>query len=127
LHLAFSIGISLMFLIHILCHREIKSYRNGDVIFILVFVFRSIVALNSALPCRKVLTFVFLVAVLRTYHRLVFVPLINMLLLGATVLPTVLRWLKIIFLLSSSLLRCYKLPCFVLCVCFFLSFTRAPF
>jgi hypothetical protein len=28
---------------------------------------------------------------------------------------------------SSSLLRCYKLPCFVLCVCLFLSFTRAHF
>jgi hypothetical protein len=29
--------------------------------------------------------------------------------------------------LLPLLLRCYKLPCFVLCVCFFLSFTRAHF
>jgi hypothetical protein len=33
----------------------------------------------------------------------------------------------IITILLSSLLRCYKLPCFVLCVCLFFTFTHAHF
>jgi hypothetical protein len=57
----------------------------------LFFVFRSILILNPALPFWK-LAFVFLPAILRTSHCLVFVPLINTVLLGAPTLP--MRWVK---------------------------------
>jgi hypothetical protein len=69
-------------------------YVNGDMILMHFFLFRSIVALNAALPFWKMLAFVFVSAILETSHCVVFVPLINtVLLLGAPVLPT--RWVKI--------------------------------
>jgi hypothetical protein len=69
--------------------------------FVFLCAFRSIVALNTALPSRTVLVSVFLLVMLGTAYRLVFVPLINtVLLLGAPVLPT--RWVKISTYLQSE-------------------------
>jgi hypothetical protein len=53
------------------------------------FLFRSIMVINPALPSWKMLVFVFLLTMLGTSQRLVFVPLINIvLLLGASMPPT---------------------------------------
>ncbi|PNF22317.1 hypothetical protein B7P43_G02928 [Cryptotermes secundus] len=65
-----------------------------------LFLFMSFV-LNPALLFWKMLAFVFLPAILRTSHCLVFVPLINtVLLLGAPMLP--MRWVKISTYLQSE-------------------------
>jgi hypothetical protein len=63
-------------------------------------LFRSIVALNLALPSWKMLPFVSLQAVLGTSHCLVFVLINTVLLLGAPMLPT--RWAKISTYLQSE-------------------------
>jgi hypothetical protein len=79
---------------------RLQSLRKRSHDIDALFLFRSIVALNAALPFWKILAFVFLPAILETSHCLVFVPLINtVLLLGAPVLPT--RFLSITFTLIS--------------------------
>jgi hypothetical protein len=55
----------------------LHSLRTRSYHFDAFFFVQSIVALNPALPSWKMLVFVFLLAVLGTYQRLVFVPLIN--------------------------------------------------
>jgi hypothetical protein len=76
-------------------------YVNGDITSMHFFLFRSIVALNLALPSWKMLPFVSLPAILGTSHCLVFFPPINtVLLLGAPILPT--RWASISTYLQSE-------------------------
>jgi hypothetical protein len=74
--------------------RERRHHRDA------LFLFRSIMVLNPALPSLKMLAFVFLPEILGTFHCLVFYRLINTVLLGAPMLPT--RWVKISTYLQSE-------------------------
>jgi hypothetical protein len=74
----------------------LKRRHHIDVLFLFMFI----VALDPALPSRKMLVFVCLVAVLGTSKGLVFVPLTNTVLLDGPMLPT--WWVKMSTYLQSE-------------------------